>query len=440
MNQTRAREHVTAIFRKVLDQVDPERLTRDALSLTDRQLFVHGESIDLRPEGRVVLLGVGKSAAGMAKGVEAVLGDRLDHGLIVTKRGLGEAGESLKRTTVVEASHPVPDKTSLAAGERLLREADDLGPDDLLICVVSGGGSSLVEAPVDGVSLDDFERATTLLLQHGADIWTLNAVRRRLSRIKAGGLARAAAPARLVNLVLSDVLGSPLAVIASGLSVDVSEDDEWRIESLRSGPIWSKLSAAVRGKLDESAAPVSKDQSNVVRTVVVGDAALAARMAAEAAEDLGYRPYLLGSRFAGDADEFARFWAQMAISARDGLTAFDLPCCIVAAGEMTVNVRGEGLGGRNTEMAASAAMEIAGLDAIALASLATDGDDGSSGAAGGVVTGDSVAAATIRGLRPRDLLARNDTRAYLDACDGLIVTGQTGTNVNDIYLALIEPR
>ncbi len=218
----------------------------------------------------------------------------------------------------------------------------------------------------------------------------MNAVRRRLSRIKAGGLARAAAPARVVNLILSDVLGSPLAVIASGLSVAALDDDEWRIDLVKSGPVWRQLPTTVRATLMNTVAVTYGDCANVERSVVVGDAALASRSAADAAERLGYRPFLLGSRFAGDADEFGRFWAQLAISAAAGDTSFGAPSCIVAAGEMTVNVHGDGFGGRNTEMSAAAAMEIAGLERIAVASLATDGDDGSSGAAGGVVTGESV--------------------------------------------------
>ncbi len=439
MNVEQARSDIESIFRQVLREVDPERLIATAISLDGDALVVAGTRHTLRSGGQVVLLGVGKSSIGMARGVEAVLGSRLDHGLIVTKRGLATQSTSLRRTHVIESSHPVPDQSSVDAGARLIDEARVLSANDLVIMVVSGGGSALVEVPVDGISLDEFRTATNLLLRSGADIWTLNAARRRLSRIKAGGLARAISPARVVNLILSDVLGNPLSVIASGLTVDANDDDSERIDAIRRSDVWGDLPETVRDRLISTIEP-SRQESYVIQTEVVGDAQLAVRAAADAAATLGYRPFLVGTRFAGEAREFGRFWSQMAASASHGSSGFTLPCCIVGAGEMTVTVRGDGIGGRNTEMAAAAALEIAGESDIVIGSLATDGDDGSSEAAGGTVDGQSVRRLIDHGLNPRELLDRNDTRRFLEASDGLIVTGQTGTNVNDLYLALIGER
>ena len=437
MNFKQARNHVAQIFRHVLNAVDPERLTANAIALDGDSLVIHGTRHLLHPGGRIVLLGVGKSSVGMARGVESVLGSRLDHGLVVTKRGLASQASSLDRTRVIEASHPVPDQSSVDAGVRLLEEARGLMADDIAIVVVSGGGSALVEAPVEGVSLEDFRITTDLLLRAGSDIWTLNAVRRHLSRIKAGGLARAIAPARVVNLILSDVLGNPLRVIASGLSVDADDDESDRIDWVMRSDVRQKLPGTVRDRLSTS---ISREGSelNVVQTTVVGDAALAARAASQAAADLGYRPYQVGVRFAGEAREFGRFWSQLALSTAHGDTNFERPCCIIGAGEMTVTVRGNGVGGRNTEMAAAAALEIQGESEIAIASLATDGDDGFSQAAGGVVDGQTVRRLLDQGIDPAELLDQNDTRPFLEAANGLIVTGQSGTNVNDLYLSLIS--
>ncbi len=437
MNLERARADVEQIFRDVIRSVDPERLVRDALSVDGDAVIVNEVRHEVGHDGRLVLLGVGKSAIGMARGVEQVLGDRLDHGLIVTKRGLAIANPRLARTQVLEASHPVPDESSVVAGRRLLEEASKLAESDLALVVVSGGGSALVEAPVQGLTLDDFKRTTAALLRGGADIWTLNAVRRRLSQIKAGGLARVIAPARVVNLVLSDVLGSPLGVIASGLSVEAVEDDVSRIDAIRASSVWAELPESVRALLNTSEGASRTRASNVVQSVIVGDATLAARAAGYAARNLGYHPFLVGTAFAGDAREFGRTWAQLARSIAAGNADFDTPACIVGAGEMTVTVRGDGSGGRNTEMVATAAIEIAGTTQIAVASLASDGDDGTSHAAGGVVTGNTVPHLVQTGVNPMTLLDRNDTRRLLELSGGLIVTGQTGTNVNDLYLALV---
>ncbi len=256
---------------------------------------------------------------------------------------------------------------------------------------------------------------------------------------KPGGLARAIAPARIVNLILSDVLGNPLSVIASGLSVQADGDDSDRIDSVMRSEAWSALPAPVRDRLSAPAGGAA-GSDNVVQNVVVGDASLAAKVAGEAATQLGYRAVIVGTTFAAEAREFGRIWAQIAVSAAHGGTEFSPPCCIVGAGEMTVTVRGGGAGGRNTEMAAAAALEIDGEPNVVVASLATDGDDGSSQAAGGIVNGATVRRLRDARLNPRDLLDRNDTRQFLESSGGLVLTGQTGTNVNDIYLALIgEP-
>ncbi len=435
MNLERARSDIDAIFQSVLRALDPATRVQDAIALDDSAIRVGDARYELNEHGRVVVLGVGKSAVGMARGVEDALGSYLSDGLVVTKRGLGTAERALRHTAVREASHPVPNESSIEAGEELLRRAGLLGERDLAIVVISGGGSALIEAPIDGISLDDFKTTTSLLLKAGADISTLNAVRRRLSRVKAGGLARAIAPANVINLILSDVLGNPLNVIASGPTVAPDLNDHDQINRLRSRDVWRSLPQAVRDALDQDT--IDEPITNVLASVVIGDAAAAANAAIDAAARQGYKPLLLGAEFTGEAREFAHFWSELARATRLGASSAERPACLIGAGETTVTVRGDGIGGRNTEMAAAAALEIDGIDGVAIASLATDGDDGVSEAAGGVVVGDSVSRLREAGLDPGALLAENDTRAFLEATGGLIITGQTGVNVNDLYLALI---
>ncbi|HEU5423261.1 MAG TPA: DUF4147 domain-containing protein [Nitrolancea sp.] len=434
MSEDAARAAVEAIFRAALHAVDPERLVREALGRQREDIVVAGRRFAV--PGRVLLLAVGKAALPMARGAEEALGDRIAGGLAVTKRGFLAGQVPPARIAVLEGAHPVPDAASLAAGERLLELADALGPDDLALVLISGGGSALVEAPSAGVTLAEIASTTDLLLRHGADITTLNTVRRRLSRLKAGGLARAAAPARVINLIVSDVLGSPLPIIASGLSVDPGALAPSVLAAVRASDAWRELPPTVR---DALSAPLHDERpDNVVWSEVLADAARAARAATEAARERGYQAMLLATRFEGEAPDFGGFWTQLALGVARGEFALARPACLVGAGEMTVTVRGAGRGGRNTEMALAAALMLSGQRGVAVASLATDGDDGSSGAAGGVVTGASVAAAEAAGLDPRRLLEANDSARFLAACGGLIVTGATGTNVNDLYLALIE--
>lgn len=435
MELERARYDVIAIFNEVLRALDPATRVRMAISVEGTTVKIADARYELSAGGRIVVLGVGKSAVGMARGAEASLGSRLSDGLVVTKRGLGNKDNTLRHTTIRESSHPVPDESSVEAGEELLRWAEALGDHDLAIVVISGGGSALIEAPKEGVSLDDFKMTTEQLLKSGADISTLNAVRRRLSRIKAGGLARAIAPAKVINLILSDVLGNPLSVIASGPTVAPDVNDRSEIDRLRSLDVWSSLPRAVRKMLEQDT--TDEPITNVLGSVVIGDALAAATSAVNASRQLGYKPFLLGAEFSGEAREFARFWTELALATRRGHSSIERPACLIGAGETTVTVHGDGIGGRNTEMAATAAFEIAGVEGVAIASLATDGDDGMSEATGGVVVADSVARVRGAGLEPADLLAQNDTRAFLAASGGLIVTGQTGVNVNDLYLALV---
>lgn len=437
MEIRRAFDDIAAIFAGALDRVDPAMLVSSAVRLADGAIDIDGVRYPLSGSARLVVIGIGKASLEMARGIEDVLGDRIDRGVVVTKRGTPAPDRPLARLRVVEATHPIPDESSLEAARLILDAVAGLTADDLVLVLISGGGSALVEMPVSGVSIADLAGTTDLLLRAGADIRTLNLVRRHLSLIKGGGLAHAAFPARVVNLIISDVLGNPVEVIAGGPTVDVAGDEPSAESTILRLGIWNELPEPVRFALRSAAPSQSPVSSHVLKSVILADAMLAAEGAAGAAREIGYTPVVLGTRFEGEAREFGRFWAEVARHSRLTGGPFQLPACLIGTGELTVTVRGDGTGGRNTEMALAAALEIADVPGVAIASLATDGDDGVTGAAGGVVIGSSVDVALRTGLDPTALLLNNDSLRFLDATSGLVVTGPTGTNVNDLYLALI---
>jgi glycerate 2-kinase len=437
LDESPARTDVAAIYRAVTDAVDPERLVAETLEFEPGAIRVAGSLLPLSDRGKLVVIAVGKAALPMLLGAHRVLGERIDASLAVTKSGFARDAVIPPGADVYEGEHPVPGDGSVRAGEAVLRVAENLTADDTVLMLISGGGSALLEAPVDGVTLDEIAMTTDRLLAAGADIRALNAVRRCLSRVKGGRLAAAIAPARVVNLVLSDVLGNPLPVIASGPTVapEPVHTDVGRIVERLVGV--GGLPEAVARALAADPGPASGSLANVVTSVVIADAATAATAAAARARKLGYAPVILGTDFQGEAREFARFWCTLARHAATEHGPFERPACLIGAGEMTVTIRGAGRGGRNTEMALAAALEIDGIDGLVVASLATDGDDGVSRASGGVVDGESAAGIRGAGIDPQRLLDDNDSATALAAAGSLLESGPTGTNVNDIYLALV---
>jgi hydroxypyruvate reductase len=388
-----------------------------------------------------VLVAVGKAAVPMARAAEGVLGRRLEGGLVVAPA----PGPGLRHAQLRLSSHPLPD----ARGEQAAREVEaltsSLGEDDRLLLLLSGGASALLPAPVAGITLADKVRTTDLLLRAGASIHELNAVRKHLSRLKGGGLLRAAAPARVVALVLSDVVGDDLSTIASGPAAPDPTTYADALAVLRARRVQGDVPSAVvhhleageRGEIAET--PKPGDPLFVrVHTRIVGSNRLSLEAAARAARRLGFRPLVLTSRLEGEAREAARFLvAVLAECVHDGRPARP-PVCLVAGGETTVTVRGGGVGGRNQELAVAAVEPLAALPVPAvLACLATDGADGKSDAAGGVVDDTTLERARGLGLAPpAAFLEDNDSRSFLGPLGDLIVTGPTGTNVMDITVGL----
>jgi glycerate 2-kinase len=440
----RLRRGAAAILKAGLDAADPRRLVRAHLRRRGDTVHIAGLS-HRRGRGRLVLIAAGKAASVMAAAAEQALGNALDEALAVDTA----ATVPLARTRRLLAGHPLPDERGLAAAAEVEAMAGGLGRDDLLLVLLSGGASALLPAPVAGVSLADKAALTRLLLRAGASIHELNAVRKHLSRLKGGGLARAASPARLSCLVLSDVVGDDLSTIASGPTVadPTSYADALAVVRRRGvleeapAAVREHLEAGVRGDAAETPKPADPVFARVT-TRVIGSNRLSVQAAAREARRRGLRPIVLTTRLEGEAREAARVLVAVLRECVESGRPGRPPVCLLAGGETTVTVRGDGRGGRNQEMALAAAEPLAAFAMPALlASLATDGMDGVGGAAGGIADDTSLARATALGLAPpAAFLDANDSAGFLAPLRDLIVTGPTGTNVIDLTVLLAGAR
>jgi hydroxypyruvate reductase len=396
-------------------------------------------------EGRAFGLGIGKAAIPMMDAlVERI---PLAGGLAVTKFASGLSRESY---TVIEGGHPVPDARSLQAGERVLEFVSALNEDDTLVCLISGGGSALVTAPY--IALEDLQTLTSLLLASGARIDEINTLRRHLDRIKGGGLARAT-KARIISLILSDVIGSPLEAIASGPTAPdpTTKNDALQIlekysqllttETPIRGGFFNLVSQCFRGSEVEETLKPDDHVFTRVQNIIIGDNKFAARAALQQAEREGFHAEILTNELQGEAREAGR---ELAHRLRLESSRRRDPFCLIAGGETTVTLRqssgqalkGKGKGGRNQELALAAVEELTGLQNGMLIALATDGDDGPTDAAGAVVTGETAQRAESLGLDAPAHLSRNDAYPFFEALGDLLKTGPTGTNVNDLIFLL----
>ena len=396
----------------------------------------------LRCKGRLVALAIGKAAARMAAAAERVLGDRLDESLAV---GSARPDARLRRTRFLVAGHPLPDGRGMRAAREALALAEALTADDVLLVLLSGGASALLPAPVPGVSLRDKAALTALLLRRGATIHELNAVRKHLSRIKGGGLARAARPARVVTLALSDVVGDEPSTIGSGPTVPDPTRYADAIAALRARGCWNQaapsirrhLLAGARGAVAETPKPGDRDLPRG-SFEIVGSNRLSLEAAAREARHAGFRALVLTHRLEGEAREAGRTLLTVLRACLETGRPARPPVCLLASGETTVSVRGRGRGGRNQELVLACVEPLARFPRPAVvASLATDGVDGRSDAAGAVADDTSLARAGARRLAPpQAFLLENDSNGFLAALGDLIVTGPTGTNVLDLSLLL----
>ena len=384
------------------------------------------------------MIGAGKASAPMAAAVEEVVAERVPVDGTVTVR-YGHVAPT-RHVTIREAGHPVPDAAGVEATRAMVQALEGVGADDLVVCVISGGGSALLTLP-DGISLADLQSTTTLLLRSGASIGEINIVRKHLDAVKGGGLARLARGARLLTLVLSDVVGNPLDAIASGPTVpDMSTFGDAAAVFARY-QLWGELPRTVAARIRSGVAGELPDTPKAgdpiferCETVIVGSNLLACQAAADSAATLGYQSQVLTTYVEGEAREAGRVLAALLREVNASQHPLPRPCVLVAGGETTVTVRGSGLGGRNQELALAAAFALRGVPNVLLASVGTDGNDGPTDAAGAFVDGTTLRRAAELGLDAESALADNNSYTFFDRLGDLIRTGPTNTNVNDVYL------
>jgi len=436
----RLRAAAARILGRALEAADPYAATRRHLRLAGDRLLVAGRPFSIPRGARVVVVGVGKAGAPMARAVEDVLGSRITSGVVTVKRGYTLP---LRRIALREAAHPVPDAAGEAAAREMMDAVRDLRPRDLVLCLISGGGSALLPLARPGVALDEVVRTTELLLRSGATIREMNTVRKHLSAIAGGQLARAVSPARLVTLIVSDVVGTPLDVVASGPTVPDPTTYADALRVLDAYDLASRVPAAVRRTLRRgvrSALPETPKPGDAAfrsaHVVVVADNAAAARAAVSEARRLGFRARLLSTYIEGEARAIGRTLGGVARQMAETGDPIGRPACLVAGGETTVTMRGSGKGGRNQELALAGALSLEDVPHALLVSFATDGGDGPTDAAGGVADGTTLRRARAQGLDPMRHLNDNNAYPLLAAVGDLIRTGPTNTNVADLMLVL----
>jgi glycerate 2-kinase len=434
------RDSALAIYRAALDAADPRAAIRRAVQREGDTLRVDTREYDLS-RGRVFVVGFGKASAAMAQAIEGICGDKIARGAVSVKYG---HTLPLRKIQLLEAGHPLPDANSIHSAEEILDVLRGARESDLVICVISGGGSAILELPVDGISLDNLRVTTDTLLRSGATINEMNAIRKHLSQVKGGQLVRHVNGAHIVSLILSDVIGSPIDTIASGPTTPDSTTFADALGAIERRGIRTQSPVSVIHHLERGAhgeipeTPKGNDPMFAhVQNVIVADNAIACDAALQAARERGFNALLLSSVIQGQAREVAKMLAAIAKEIAQSNRPIPRPACVIVGGETTVTIRGSGTGGRCQELALAAAIEIAGMDNGVILAGSTDGTDGPTDAAGAIVDGMTVVRAAERGLDAHAFLSNNDAYHFFQPLDDLIMTGPTNTNVNDVMLTLV---
>ncbi len=436
-----AQREARAIFRAALRAADPVAAVRRHLRLIGETLVAGGRQYGLRSFDRIWVVGAGKASAAMASAVEGLLGKRIAGGMVNVKDG---HTARLRRIELNECGHPLPDERGVRGATRIAEIVREAGNRDLIICLISGGASALLPLPAPPITLEEKQTVTQMLLASGATIHEMNAVRKHLSAIKGGQLARLARPAKMISLLLSDVVGDQLDVIGSGPTApDASTFADARsvLEKYGLGErvpaaVRYRIAAGVHGSLPET--PKANDRAfRSTRNFIVGSNRLAVDAAEAKARQLGFEPVVLSTTMVGETREVARVHAAIAREVAASGRPAKRPACLISGGETTVTLRGGGLGGRNQEFVLAAAIELAGSPGVVALSGGTDGTDGPTDAAGAIADGSTVAAAAAKGLDAQRYLDQNDSYHFFEAAGGLLMTGPTRTNVMDVRLVLV---
>jgi glycerate 2-kinase len=431
-----------AIFDAGVRAVAPETCVARHLHISGSRLHAGETDLDLDQIRHIYVAGAGKASAAMARQVEKLLGQRIHDGVVVTKYG---HGLPLEHCRVMEAGHPVPDAKGMEGAAALLAMVSQAGPDDLILCLISGGASALTPAPASGITLADKQDTTRILLGCGATIHEINTIRKHLSRIKGGQLCTAANGARVVSLILSDVVGDDLDIIGSGMTApDTGYFRECRA-ILAKYRIWNRvpestrqrIQAGIKGRISDTPKPGNPLFSKVFNRVV-GSLSDALTAAEKEAGRRGFTPLVLSSMIQGEAREAAGVLCAIAKEIRTSGRPVAPPACLLSGGETTVTIKGKGKGGRNTELALAGAMNLAGTKGIVLLSAGTDGTDGPTDAAGAFADGTTLSRAAALGLSAEAFLAENNSYPFFQSLEDLLVTGPTRTNVMDMQILLVS--
>jgi hydroxypyruvate reductase len=436
------REQAREIIDAAIAAVEPAAAIRRCLRLDGELLSVGNREYDLNQVDRILVVGAGKASVPMARAAEEILGDRVAGGHVVVPHG---QGVELDRLRVHEAGHPIPDRSGVEAGTAIVELLADTDSRTLVICLISGGGSALLVCPEQGIGLGDLAATNAELIACGASINEINTLRKHLSAVKGGQLARVASPAQVVTLILSDVVGDPLDIIASGPTVPdpgtfadcLTIIDRYNLRQRLPDAVVSRLVAGAEGQVPETPKP-GEELFARVQNQLIANNDLAVRAAASAAESLGYRACVLSTLMEGESREVAKVHVAIAREVQGSGRPVGPPACIISGGETTVTVRGEGQGGRNQEFVLAAALGLRGTDGILACSVGTDGIDGPTDAAGAMADGRTVEKAALVGLSAEEYLADNNAYTFFAKLDDLVITGPTDTNVMDLRFLLVQ--
>jgi len=442
MSLEKLRGDARAIFDAGLKAVDPIKAVKNHVNRNGNSLRVQGIEYDVAAYENIYVIGMGKAAASMAKAVEDILGDKLTAGIVNVKYG---HTVPLNKIKINEAAHPVPDDAGLKGSQEIIGILKDTTEKDLVICLISGGGSALLPLPAGNLTLKDKQAVTKSLLECGADIHEINSIRKRISAVKGGRLAALVYPSTLISLILSDVIGDDLDVIASGPTVPDTHTfhdcrniiQKYKLDQRVPKSVIGYIEKGCSGEIEDT--PKS-DSSVFERTqnAIVGSNILAVSAAKEKAEELGYNSLILSTFIHGETEEVAKVHTAIAKEVISSGNPLKKPACIISGGETTVTIEGKGLGGRNQEFVLAAALDIKGLNDVVILSGGTDGNDGPTDAAGAIADGATISRASKLGLNAYEHLCDNNSYNFFKPLGDLLITGPTNTNVMDLRVLLIS--
>jgi hydroxypyruvate reductase len=442
VREKKLRSHALRIFNAALRAARPIEAVLRHCRVEGNTFIAGKERYRLDRFRNVYVIGAGKATAAMAQAAERLLGNRIRGGLINVKY---DHTARLRRIEINECAHPVPDEAGVRGAGRIARIAEQATADDLIVCLISGGASALMPSPAAGLTLDQKQTTTKLLLNSGATIHEMNAVRKHLSGLKGGLLARLASPATVVSLLLSDVIGDDLDVIGSGPTAPDRSTfagarailEKFALLDRVPDAVVERIERGIEGDIEETPKP-GDPLFGRVQNVVVGSCALAVNAAERQARNLGYHTLVLSTMIEGETREVAKVHAAIAKEILMSGRPVKPPACVISGGETTVTIRGDGLGGRSQEFALAAALDLDGVHGVVVLCAGTDGTDGPTDAAGAIADGRSVARGTAAGLDSKRCLAANDSYHFFEPLGDLIKTGPTNTNVMDVRLILVD--